>query len=74
MIYKNQKQKALIQGIETLLTKDRCSLTDDEKALLQNCLTELKKKNSLPNQATLETIIKWFLLFFEVAQCAKDCF
>ena len=74
MIYKNQKQKALIQGIETLLSTNRCSLTDDEKALLQNCLTELKEKNSLPNLATLETIIKWLLLFFEVAQCAKDCF
>lgn len=74
MIYKNQKQEALIQGIETLLSTNRCSLTDDEKALLQNCLTELKEKNSLPNLATLETIIKWLLLFFEVAQCAKDCF
>ncbi len=70
----NQKHEALIQGIEELLSKDRCPLTDDDKVLLQNCLTELKTKNSLPDLASFEKVARWLLLFFEVAQAAKDVF
>lgn len=71
---KNQKHEVLVQGIETLLSTNRCPLTDDDKVLLQNCLTELKEKNSLPDLASLEKVARWLLLFFEVAQAAKDFF
>ena len=71
---RNQKHEALIQGIETLLSANRCSLTNDDKVLLQNCLTELKEKNSLPDLAALEKVARWLLLLFEVAKAAKDLF
>lgn len=33
---------SLIQGVSTILSKNRCSLTDEEIALLQDCMEAIK--------------------------------
>lgn len=73
---KNQDVYSLIQVVEAILSKNRCSLSDDEKVLLENCLTELRKPT--PTNAhvfkILEKVAKWLLLFFELGDHMKDIF
>ena len=40
----------LIQGISTILSKNRCSLTDEEIALLQDCMKQLKLQETTSNR------------------------
>ena len=61
---KNQDVNSLIQGIEAILLKNRCSLLDEEKVLLENCLTQLKSGED--NKITLAQIAKWLLLFLKI--------
>lgn len=73
---KNQKLEDLIRGMEDLLSKDRCPLTDDEKVLLENCVKELRDPNEkLPDFLfQIENVTKWLLLLFEVGDRIKDAF
>lgn len=73
---KNQDVYSLIQGIEVILSKNRCSLSDDEKVLLENCLTELRKPAITVADLTLlmEKAAKWLLLYFELGDHIKDIF
>ena len=71
---KNQDVDSLIYGIETILSKNRCSLSKDEKTLLENCLTELKKPvfNVADFFKLIEKTAKWLLLYFELSDHFKD--
>lgn len=73
---KNQDVYSLIQGIEAILSKNRCSLSDDEKVLLENCLTELRKPAIKVADLTslMEKIAKWLLLYLELSDHIKDIF
>ena len=39
---------SLIQGVSTIISKNRCSLTDEEIALLQDCMKQLKLQKKQP--------------------------
>lgn len=74
-----KKQKTLdglIQCIEAILSEGRCSLTDEDKVLLQNCLAELKisPKDFSDIQVRLENVAKWLLAFLEFGAKVKDLF
>jgi hypothetical protein len=70
---KNQKLADLVQGIEGLLSKDRCPLTGEDEALLKLCLAELKGLNNKSDWiGTMEVVTKWLLLLFEVGYKFKD--
>lgn len=58
----------LIQGIRAILSKNRCSLTDDEIALLQDCMKQLKlqKRRSLVDWNIVLKIIAMICRFFIV--------
>lgn len=73
---KNQDVDSLIQGIEAILLKNRCSFSKDEKMLLENCLTELRKSvfNVADFSKLTEKIAKWLLLFFELSDHLNDLF
>lgn len=70
---KNQKLADLVQGIEGLLSKGRCSLSDEDEALLKSCIAELKSLSNKPNwRDSMENVTKWLLLFFEVYDKFKE--
>ncbi len=58
----------LIQGIRAILSKNRCSLTDDEIALLQDCMKQLKlqKRRSVVDWNIVLKIIAMICRFFIV--------
>lgn len=72
----NQDVYSLMQGIQTILAKNRCSLQDEEKKLLENCLTELRKVSidEYNTSLSIEKIAKWLLMFFELNNHLKDFF
>lgn len=72
----NQNLDDLIQGIKSILSENRCSLSDKDKVLLQNCLNELerhKKENSNPRQTILK-VVESLLAFWDVAKFVIDLF
>ncbi len=70
---KSQKLADLVQGIEGLLSKGRCPLTGEDEALLKSCIAELKGLNNKSDWiGTMEVVIKWLLLLFEVSSKFKD--
>lgn len=73
---KHQNLDDLIQGIRDVLSENRCSLSDEDKVLLQNCLDELechKKENSNPLQ-TITKVVGLLLTFWKVAKFVNDLF
>ena len=58
----------LIQGIRAILSKNRCSLTEDEIALLQDCMKQLKlqKRRSVVDWNIVLKIIAMICRFFIV--------
>lgn len=73
---KHQNLDDLIQGIRKVLSENRCSLSDEDKVLLQNCLDELenhKKEDSNPQQ-TIAKVIGLLLAFWKAAKFVIDLF
>lgn len=60
---------SLIQGISTILSKNRCSLTDEEIVLLQDCMKQLElQKQQVPIDWTsilnsVSVIVRFFMSF-----------
>jgi hypothetical protein len=73
---KNQEIMGLIQGIEDLLSKNRCPLSNDDEALLKKCLEELRgiKGNTADSLSILEKVVQLLLHFFEAYNMLKDAF
>jgi hypothetical protein len=70
---KNQKLADLVQGIEGLLSKGRCPLTDEDEVLLRSCISELKGLQNKPDWiGTMEKVTKWLLLLLEVHDKFKE--
>ena len=65
-IYKNID--SLIQGIETILSENRCSFSDDEKVLLTNSISYLKESNKKGNKKSFDwnLIMKVFEILLKV--------
>ena len=57
---------SLIQGISSILSKNRCSLTDEDIVLLQECKKqlELQKKQSSINWNIILRVIEMLYRFF----------
>lgn len=61
---------SLIQGIKTIISANRYSLSVDDKVLLKDCITKLEEfkklngKNSKPNLELLFEVVKLSLKFF----------
>jgi hypothetical protein len=56
---KNKLSKStddLIQGIKVVLSKDRCSLTDEEKNLFRECILRLEASKSLESDDSKQKI------------------
>lgn len=72
----NQDVNNLIRGIEIILSKDRCPLSDEEKVLLKNCLFQLKKseKKETDILKIYETLAKWLLIFLDLGSHLKNLF
>ena len=70
----------LIQKIETVLLENRCSLSDGDIVLLQNCLIELYLLKANYNFgkddviARFGKIAKWLMLLFDLGDKFKDMF
>ena len=70
---KNYYVDSLMQGIKAILSENRCSLTDDDKVLLTECLAELQRtKNRKDVIQVIERIAHYFVLFSNVASFVKD--
>lgn len=60
---------SLIQGVSTILSKNRCSLTDEEIALLQECMKQLKLQKKRPQidwdvvLKIIATLCRLFIIF-----------
>lgn len=54
----------LIQGIRAILSKNRCSLTDDEIALLQDCMKQLKLQKRRP-------VVDWNIVLKIIAMICR---
>ncbi len=65
-VYKNVD--GLIQGIETILSKNRCSLSEEEKVLLTETLSFLKKSKKIGDKKPIDwsLIMKGLKLLLQV--------
>ena len=60
---------SLIRGLSTILSKNRCSLTDEERVLLQDCMKQLElQKQQVPIDWTsilnsVSVIARFFISF-----------
>ena len=61
----------LIQGISTILPKNRCSLTDEEIALLQDCMKQLKLQKKQP-QIDWDVVLKIIAMLCRLFIIFKD--
>ena len=62
---------SLIQGISTILSKNRWSLTDEEIALLQDCIKQLKLQKKQP-QIDWDVVLKIIAMLCRLFIIFKD--
>ena len=64
-------QESLIQGIEAFISRNRCSLSNDDVVLLNDCLDFIKscKKTKMPS---LETMGKIAELLLKILSASDD--
>lgn len=55
---------SLILGISTILSKNRCSLTDEERVLLQDCIKQLELQKQ-------QAHIDWTSIFNSISVIAR---
>lgn len=54
---KNNYEECLVQGIEAFISRNRCSLSNEDLVLLKNCLNFIKSSKET-NKLSLESIGK----------------
>ncbi len=65
----------LIQGIEFILSKDRYSLTNEEVALLKDCILKLQETEKICNKEDrLNQILQIVSLLFQFFSLFKDVY
>lgn len=73
MLEKTKNIDDLIQRIEIVLSNNRCSLLEKDKAILLECKTELQNlKNEAPDPiSTMEVVTKVIELLLVLFTCAE---
>ncbi|MES2458056.1 MAG: hypothetical protein V4594_21035 [Bacteroidota bacterium] len=68
----------LVLGIQTILSKYRCSFSDEEKVLLNDCIIELEKSNAESSQTekalTALKVVSTVMRVFSIYDHLKDLF
>lgn len=75
MKYSNY-QESLIQGIEAFISRNRCSLSNEELVLLNGCLDFIKssKKTKMPSLETLGKIAEFALRLLSASDDITNLF
>lgn len=68
----------LIAGLKVIISKYRCSFSDEEKVLLNDCINELEKSrassNPLDHARTTVKVVSTALRVFTIYDHIKDLF
>ena len=69
-------QESLIQGIEAFISRNRCSLSNDDEVLLNDCLDFIKscKKTKMPPLETVGRIAELLLKFLSASDDIMNLF
>lgn len=69
-------QESLIQGIEAFISRNRCSLSNDDVVLLNDCLDFIKscKKTQMPSLETMGKIAELLLKFLSASDDIMNLF
>ena len=75
MKYSNY-QESLIQGIEAFISRNRCSLSNEELVLLNGCLDFIKssKKTKMPSLETVGKIAEFALRLLSASDDITNLF
>ena len=70
-MYNMLNQESLVQGIEAFISRNRCSLSNEDLVLLKDCLDFIKscKKTKMPS---LETMGKIAELLLKILSASDD--
>lgn len=72
MINKQNQLECLIQGIETFISKNRCSLSNEDLVLLNDCLSFLKSSKKTKKKLTFEDVEKIFTFLLKAFSTATN--
>lgn len=68
----------LIKGIKTILSKYRCSFSEEEKVLLNGCIDQLEKSqaesSNIDDVATVVKVVSTVFRVFSLYDHLKDLF
>ena len=69
-------QESLIQGIEAFISRNRCSLSNEELVLLNDCLEFIKscKKTKIPSLETVGKIAEFALKLLSASDDITNLF
>ena len=70
-MYNKLNQESLVQGIEAFISRNRCSLSNEDLVLLNDCLDFIQsgKKTNMPS---LETMGKIAELLLKILSASDD--
>ena len=69
-------QESLVQGIEAFISRNRCSLSNEDLVLLNDCLDFIKscKKTKMPSLETVGRIAELLLKFLSASDDIMNLF
>jgi hypothetical protein len=75
-MYNKLNQESLIQGIEAFISRNRCSLSNEDLVLLNDCLDFIKscKKTQMPSLETMGKIVELLLKFLSASDDIMNLF
>ena len=75
-MYNMLNQESLVQGIEAFISRNRCSLSNEDLVLLNDCLEFIKssKKTKMPPLETVGRIAELLLKFLSASDDIMNLF
>ena len=75
-MYNKLNQESLVQGIEAFISRNRCSLSNEDLVLLNDCLGFIKscKKTKKPSLETMGKIVELLLKFLSASDVIMNLF
>ena len=75
-MYNKLNQESLMQGIEAFISRNRCSLSNEDLVLLNDCLDFIKscKKTQMPSFETMGKIVELLLKFLSASDDIMNLF
>ena len=75
-MYNKLNQESLVQGIKAFISRNRCSLSNDDVVLLNDCLDFIKscKKTQMPSLETMGKIAELLLKFLSASDDIMNLF